>query len=485
MRKALALLLLGLMAWPVSAGASGEVLKSDNVTFLGKAPATTWIHRATFHGDLVFTGVASDYNKGFEIFRLGGDRRPVEKIATFPCTMIEEGTISHWKHFVFQALETKSEGGPCGPEPAGIRVVNVSDPRNPHKAGFIPLNCGSHGITTFPFKGTLLIYNTNGCSAETATAGSTGQGGHLNTSPEALSIEVIEFDPRRPSRSKISAEPIVQGMKGCHDLTVYAPRMLAICTGTGRWAVLDVSDPFNPATVATVDDVNLGPGSAQFTWDGQYVMLNKIPFRGSAEYLDCFHWLPHRDEIHGLNVWNIEDPTNPVRSGRYLLDRSPPMWEPIEDHRCHAANFTVVPMKDPKRYVAVTSWGGGGMSVIDFSDPGDIKEIAYYQPQDANIMWWAAWYNGRVYVTQNSAGEDVPVAYHCDPPTFVSDPIGNTKGCMDDAKKNIERWPFPGTWTDSPASIHALEVEGLGPRETRYFKHGLVTQWQDPEDLRD
>ena len=449
MRRSVALLVLVLVIWPAAVGAQGEVLKSDNVRFLGEAPATTWVHRATFHKNLLFAAYAEVGGSGFETYRIGPDSRSIERIATFPCRMISEGTISHWKHFVFQALEAEMEGE-CGKEPAGIRVVDVSDPHNPHKVGFIELECGSHGITTFPFKGKLLIYNTNGCNAETATVGSTGQGGHLNT---ALRIEVIEFNPKAPRRSSMS-KPVIDGVKGCHDLSIYAPRMLALCTGTERWAILDISDPFNPATISFVDDGNLGPGLAQFTWDGQHVLLNKIPLKSNGEYDSCFHWLPHRQETHGINIWNIEDPSNPVRVGRYLLGRTPPLWEPDEnDYRCHASNFTVVPMKDPHRYVAVTSWGNAGLSVIDFSDPGNIKELAYYQPQDANTMWWTAWYNGRVYVTKNWGNEDRQ---------FTGDPQG-----------------------DPPAWIHALEIDGLGPADTRYFKHGLVTQWQDPADLKD
>ena len=444
----------------VPALASNDVVASDNLKVLGKAPAAQWIHRATFKDDLLIAafdnGEPRGHIGGFNIFRLGtGDEPALKPISEFPCPGNGEGTISHWKHFVFQALE--NPGPPnthnqsvCGEEQGEIRVVDISDPRNPHKVGFIDLTCGSHGMTVFPDKGRLFIYNSNGCSAQGQLTGSTGQGGIANT---VNKIDVIEFDPKHPSRPIHHGKPKIVGMEGCHDITVYPPRDLAVCTGTARWALLDISDPYNPELIGQpIDDLNTGPGSAQFTWDGQYVLLNEIPGRSYPSYFGCFG--PHREHAYRIRIWNVEDTEDPRQVGQYVLDREPPLWEPIEDHRCHPSNFTVVPMKDPNRYVAVTSWGSGGMSTIDFSNPGNIKEIAYFQPQDANIMWRTAWYNGRIYLTENWRGES-----------------------------SIPPEP-PGVVVGSPAEVVALEVEGLGPHETRYFRTGLVTQWQDPKNLR-
>lgn len=466
MKKILcAIALIATLFTSLPAGAAGDVLASDNIRSLGKAKAPAFVHRSTFTKDLMFASYYGDYRRGFEIYRLGERSEAIRRLSSFPCLGNGEGTISHWKNFVFQALEDPGPHAPdyvseCGKERGGIRVVDVSDPRNPRKVGFIELDCGSHGITTIPHKGGLIIYNTNGCSGAGELHGSTGQGGILNT---AGRIDVIEFDPKHPSKPRSHGLPDLfteKQMAGCHDVTVYRPRDLAVCTGTERWAMLDISDPFNPEVIGEpIDDLNIGAGSAQFTWDGQHVVLNEIPGRGFTSYFGCFG--PHREQAFRLKVWNVEDEENPVPVGDYTLAREPAMWEPVNDYRCHPSNFTVVPMKDPSRYVAVTSWGGGGMSTIDFSDPSAIEEIAYWHPLQPNTMWLATWYNGRVYVAENfSQGKIDP-----------ADPQGY-----------VDRTRFPKEWA---GSVRVLEVDGLGPRETRYFKHGLVTQWQDPNDLKD
>ena len=453
-----AVVIMGLLLVALPVGAAEDASSSENVRSLGTAKASTWIHRATFKDNLLFAAYASDVSSGFDVYRIGADReQALTRLSRFPCPGNSEGTISHWKNFVFQALEAPppDKGGynsKCGPERGGIRVVDVSDPRNPRKVGFISLTCGSHGITTFPRGDRLFIYNTNGCSGQGELSGSTGQGGILNT---VRKIDVIEFDPNRPSKPKSHGKPEIEGMAGCHDVTIYAPRELAVCTGTGRWALLDLSDPFNPESIGLpIDDLATGAGSAQFTWDGQYVLMNEIPGRGFLSHFGCFG--AHRESAYRMRIWNIEDTSNPVLAGMYTLKREPPMWRgPSDDYRCHPANFTVVPMNNPGRYVAVTAWGAGGMSSIDFSDPGNIKEIAHWQPDRPHTMWWSAWYNGRVYVSENWGLET-----HTDGVTALMQP------------------------RDWPANIRVLDIEGLGPRETRFFKKGLVTQWQDPADLR-
>ena len=479
MRRLLACaVVLAVVVSALPAGAYEGVVSSKNVRLSGEAKADRWVHRATFRKDLLFTAFDGEYGGGFHIYRLGREgESPLKRLSTFPCVGNDEGTIAHWKNFVFQALESPpgvkgvAEGrykSRCGSEPGGIRVVDVSDPRNPRKAGFIALQCGSHGITMYPYKGGLLIYNSNGCSGQGALTGSTGQGGILNAPGR---IDVIEFNEEKPSRSVARSHPVIgdvldggAAMNGCHDITIYPPRDLAVCTGTERWALLDISDPFNPLVLTIQNDGNLGAGSAQFTWDGNHIVLNEIPFRGAAYGEGCFG--PQRDLNHGVRIWNVEDESNPVEVGYYRLDRDPPMWEADEnDFRCHASNFTVIPAKKPGRYLAATSWGSGGLSVIDFSDPSNIKEIAYWQPQYATIIWWTAWYNGRVYIGENSANEQDGVPVH--PPSHVPP----------------KQWPFPGG-VDAPSTVRALEVDGLRREDTYFFREGLVTQWQDPSNLK-
>ncbi|MDQ3963511.1 MAG: hypothetical protein M3277_06315, partial [Actinomycetota bacterium] len=46
----------------------------------------------------------------------------------------------------------------------------------------------------------------------------------------------------------------------------------------------------------------------------------------------------------------------------------------------------------------VASWYGGGMNVINASDPANPNEVAHFQ--DAGVDYWSAfWHNGRIYAS--------------------------------------------------------------------------------------
>jgi hypothetical protein len=62
----------------------------------------------------------------------------------------------------------------------------------------------------------------------------------------------------------------------------------------------------------------------------------------------------------------------------------------------------------------VQAWYQGGISVVDFTDPGQPFEIAYFDrgPIDPQMLvlggdWAAYWYNGNIYASEIARGLDV------------------------------------------------------------------------------
>ena len=99
--------------------------------------------------------------------------------------------------------------------------------------------------------------------------------------------------------------------------------------------------------------------------------------------------------------YDISDPASSQLAGYYGPPRTafPDSLEKLFGHACTNHNFSVLPMRDGS-YIASTSYYGAGLSVVDFSDPANPKEIAYYvhRPGGVNPDTWAAyWYNGRIY----------------------------------------------------------------------------------------
>ena len=67
-------------------------------------------------------------------------------------------------------------------------------------------------------------------------------------------------------------------------------------------------------------------------------------------------------------------------------------------------------MRDPKKYIAVSAYYGGGISVVDFSDPAAPVELGHYLPRPGGTlpdMWSAYWYNGRIYANNHGGGQGI------------------------------------------------------------------------------
>lgn len=72
--------------------------------------------------------------------------------------------------------------------------------------------------------------------------------------------------------------------------------------------------------------------------------------------------------------------------------------------KCTTHNYNIVPMRDPKRYIAVVAHRASGISAVDFSDPSNPKVLGTYQAKESLPDPWAAyWYNGRIYVNDNDS----------------------------------------------------------------------------------
>jgi hypothetical protein len=83
-----------------------------------------------------------------------------------------------------------------------------------------------------------------------------------------------------------------------------------------------------------------------------------------------------------------------------------------DTENCVAHNGSIVPV--PGRDIKVQAWYQGGISVMDFTDPMNVREIAYFDrgPIDPNMLvlggsWSAYWYNGSIYSSEIARGLDV------------------------------------------------------------------------------
>ena len=84
----------------------------------------------------------------------------------------------------------------------------------------------------------------------------------------------------------------------------------------------------------------------------------------------------------------------------------------LETENCVAHNGSIIPI--PNRDIFVQAWYQGGISVVDFTDSNNPKEIAYFDrgPILEDILitggyWSSYYYDGYIYGTEITRGLDV------------------------------------------------------------------------------
>jgi hypothetical protein len=233
------------------------------------------------------------------------------------------------------------------------------------------------------------------------------------------SVGIVKFPTNDPSKAElidpfdVTPTPLPNDAPiGCHDLQAWPEEDIVIAACITESQVWDISDPAKPEILARITnpDVQIHH-SAAFTWDGKYAIISD-EYGGAAGGGGC---TGDKDSTVGaMWFYNIEDPANPVLEGNYSLPRVP-AWDDEQEAqraRCTTHLYTILPMKDPSKYIAIGSYYSGGISAVDFSDPSDPQEIGHYLHQPGGVLpdtWSTYWYNGRIYTNDYLSGFGVGV----------------------------------------------------------------------------
>ncbi len=189
----------------------------------------------------------------------------------------------------------------------------------------------------------------------------------------------------------------------CHDITVYSAIGLAAGACSGNGIVLDIKDPVHPKRVDAVNDPNYSYWhSASFSNDGSKVVFTDE--WGGGLGARC---RPNDPNKWGADaIFRLKD--DKLSFANYY--KLPAAQGDTEN--CVAHNGSLIPV--PGRDIEVQAWYQGGISVMDFTDPANPFEIAYFDrgPIDPKVLvlggdWSAYWYNGYIYGSEIARGLDV------------------------------------------------------------------------------
>jgi len=378
-----------------------------------------------------------------------------------------QGDVSVYKNLLFMSVEMPNGRLDCGvqgfpPEPPppagqdkdkdkgkekkpripsaqkdrfrGVRIFDISDIQNPKQVAAVQTCRGSHTHTLVvdpSDKENVYIYvsGTSFVRQPEELAGCSGEKPDKDPNTALFRIEVIQVPLAAPQDAKVVSSPRVfidartgamnglnnggtHGKKGaekpadsdqCHDITVYSAMGLAAGACSGNGIVLDIKDPVHPKRVDAVNDPNYSYWhSASFSNDGTKVLFTDE--WGGGLGARC---RPNDPNKWGADaIFRLKD--NKLRFANYY--KLPAAQGDTEN--CVAHNGSLIPV--PGRDIEVQAWYQGGISLVDFTDPAQPFEIAYFDrgPIDPKMLvlggeWSAYWYNGYIYGSEIARGLDV------------------------------------------------------------------------------
>jgi uncharacterized protein (DUF305 family) len=421
---------------PAAADAATPERKEEDLTeFAERSPLLDFANTdMAFFGDVL---VAGSYH-GFNLYKLGADGVPA-LMSSVVCPG-GQGDVSVVGNLLVMSVEQTRGRLDCGLQGApgkvstdrfrGLRIFDISDLSQPRQVGAVQTCRGSHTHSIVSANATrLIVYNsgTAGIREEEELAGCIGEiPGDTRTA--LFSVDVIEIPVADPSKARIVKSPRVfadtatgeiaglwrGGDHGdntqrtaptdhCHDITVFPALNIAAGACSGNGILFDIKDPLNPKRIDAVTDTTFAYWhSATFNNDGTKVIFTDEWGGGGRP----------RCKASDPKTWGA-NAVYDIVNGKLVFRAHYKMPAPQSDkENCVAHNGSIIPV--PGRDLFAQAWYQGGMSVMDFTDSANPKEIAYFDRgsiDDKQMVvggyWSIYWYNGHIYGTEISRGIDV------------------------------------------------------------------------------
>ncbi|MDF2710132.1 MAG: hypothetical protein K0R62_5784 [Nonomuraea muscovyensis] len=405
---------LALMASPVQAADDGKA--SPNVEHVANVPKKAPFDEADAYGtDLAFQGHYAYQGNyyGFTVYDIKNPAKP-RVVSRVSCPGAQND-VSVQGNLLFLSVDDPMRGDSCKGEfgnvtsPSsweGIRIFDITDKARPKYVKAVKTACGSHTHTLVPDKTGKSVYlYVSSYGPEKAFPG---------CKPPHDRISIVKVPLDRPTAAKVVATPVLfpeggnetqEGLlaptSGCHDITVYPQKNIAAGACMGDGVLMDISDREHPKVTATVTDENFAFWhSATFNNTGDKVVFTDE--LGGGLGATCTKAVgPERGADA---IFDIED-GRLVKKAYYKIPRVQSTSE-----NCVAHNGSLIPVKG--RDIMVQAWYQGGVSVWDFTDSANPREIGYFdrgplRPRNLAGSWSAYYYNGHIYSSDIQKGLDV------------------------------------------------------------------------------
>ena len=412
----------------------GTVASSPNLRLLSTTPKTgIAAGQDAYNSDLAFVdgyAIQGNYN-GFSIWdvRNGGAPSLVGQAACLGA----QNDVSVYGDIVITSTDSRRVSADCNApalaRPAsidpnadyweGIRVWSIADKSQPRLLANVETDCGSHTNTLVPDPANdrMLVYvSSYGPSAT-----------QKDCKPPHDKISIVAVPDADPESASVVAEPVLfadggfpgnraepseafpdgrvrSATSGCHDITAYPEKGIAAGACMGQGVLMDIRDPLEPRVTDSVTDPNFTFWhSATFDNDATKVVFTDELGGGGAP--TCNPTVG--DELGADAVYDIVDGKLVWRS-YFTIPRTQ-----TNEENCVAHNGSLIP-NTQGRDIMVQAWYQGGISVWDFTDSANPRELAWFDrgplSSDRLVLggsWSAYFYDGLIYSSDIQQGFDV------------------------------------------------------------------------------
>ena len=373
-----------------------------------------------FKGKYVYQGNFA----GFSIWDVSNPAKPA-LMSAVPC-ITSQGDPSIYGNLLFISAEGGANRNDCGntgvqnskDHMAGVRIFDVTDPKNPKLIKNVQTCKGSHTHTIVPSptdKNVIYLY-VSGSGAVRPDSELAGCKGGTDAADETNSyyrLDVIKVPLNNPTKSEVitgariftgleaaprrtgaapgrggegrggrggrggdstgrgaapPTPPAPTGPRNCHDVSAYPAKHLLAAACLSYGLLVDISNPEKPIRLDAAADTNFSLWhTAVFSNDGSKVVFTDEWGGGTSPNCQASSML----EMGGNTTLEIGADRKFHQRGYFKLPSAQTAQE-----NCVSHNGALIPV--PGRDIMVQGWYQGGVDVIDFTDANKPKEIAFF-----------------------------------------------------------------------------------------------------------
>jgi hypothetical protein len=421
------------------------------------------------NSDLAFGGkyVYQGNFAGFTIWDVSDPTKP--KVVSVVSCITSQGDPSIYGNLLFISAEGAgnrndcAKGGVQDPKDhmAGVRIYDVADPAHPRLVKNVQTCKGSHTHTIVPHakdRNVIYIYVSGSQGARPATEipGCKEGTDPADETNSLFRLDVIKVDLRQPEKAEVvtgariftgldpapraagrparggrprapgdttqpAPAPAPTGPRNCHDVTAY-PSAKLLAGACGSYGLLvDISNPEKPVRLDAKSDTNFSLWhTAVFSNDGRKVVFTDEWGGGTSPMCQANSMM----EMGGNTILSIGPKKKYTQHAYFKIPSAQTAQE-----NCVSHNGGLIPV--PGRDIMVQGWYQGGVSVMDFTDANNPKELAYFDrgsidpPPGVDVpvtppapgggrgrgtiggSWGAYWWNGHIYSSELDRGFDI------------------------------------------------------------------------------